>query len=625
MRLKLALAALTWTLGACATTGIPATPPVDANDATAAAPPQKTEQADVPLRIERTGVAAPWFLPDGTNTPLWKFAPESVGVSRAINPILGEPKLMRLENELAVLSTNVGTLLYGRSTVWGVMPKSVHMVGLLSDGRVVLENDAYTPFLASNLEAAVGGKWSTWLGVERVFDAAENAVIALVGGKLSRSTDVGKTWKVLPIKGDVQRALIRPDGVAVVLTTGNPWKVVNLKDKVVPLAGDVNTLIRWRAWIMTPPERGADGSLAKTRVLVRDGSAMEKRSVDRTVNSAELFLFSPNFLGPRSPAYQPAWKKALDDAPLGCADRRRPKLTVPDPDCPSSQIGPVPFPSSGLFGPPKTSTSVLSMGEMGGVLGLEPPAKTPPCHHLLCIAEHVPPPSVAVNSAVQARFFGDGFCTALTGGRCAPDSPVTPVTVGFYDARTNELHTAKTPAQCVPKMLRAAHGLILLECERALYAATNANAWTEETGFTPIAAQTGLWDSSIRLKAASDGTLAACQGIPGKYVGVHIRPALAPGATWRSVALNNAVFCEALPNNAALVGAPGEEGKKLNLWIAAPEGNVPVVVSDEVPGDVEAVQLEDGLVKLVVRRPDFNEVYTLMRSGKWEFDAKKDN
>ncbi|MDI3285766.1 hypothetical protein [Polyangium sp. 15x6] len=230
---------------------------------------------DAPIRIERAAEAAPWLERESKPFELWEASPAVRGVARMIDPILGAPSADAIEPGAIVLQSRVGRLVITKDGVRGLVPKGIRFVGVVTSGEVFAEDAGHAPLRAASVDDLVAGKLTPAVGIDRLFDAAGQFVVAARGGVLVRSKDGGKTFVDVPMKGSVERAFVRADGVVLAAVAdqkpAETWFTLDAKGKVVPVRRAILAPWRWGGFILHELKRNDMGEFVKASVLTRDG------------------------------------------------------------------------------------------------------------------------------------------------------------------------------------------------------------------------------------------------------------------------------------------------------------------------------------------------------------------
>jgi hypothetical protein len=497
-----------------------------------------------------------------------------------INPILGEPHALVIEPGAIVLDTRAGRLVMTRDGVRGLVPKGLRFVGVIASGEVLAENADHAPLLAPTVDAFVAGKLTPVAGVERIFDAAGTHVVALRDGKLVRSDDAGKSFIELPVKGSVDRAFVRADGVVLAGITGAApaatWFTVSSKGQVAQVHRTLRQPMRWGGFIMADFKRNTMDEAESAQVLMRDGRTFARVDLPREVQGAEYISFHPVFLGAPTEKTR-AWEgDRLALAPLSPAAKKQrssgPEEYVTMMEAPDGVTG----------------------GVVGGIAGGPGRRSEPLCKGLRCIAKLRPILPDRPGSRVVARFFDDGLCKGPVNGACEKGPLMRAPTIGFFDRGTGILTFRPTPPACEPSELESLRGLVILDCRGDRYASDAAGAFVREGPVDD--AMKGSWDYDI----AEDGTLLVERVDTGRIVAASVRLPVAPGAggAWRTVTKPGAVAHAVLAGGAVLIAVSNEAGDRLALSLDAPEGVTELVASVSVTRAVRRIVVKSGYPEL---------------------------
>ncbi len=563
-----------------------------------------------PLSIERLCEAsqcspAPWLEAPSTPMGKWVFSPASYGVSRAVNPILGDLHIALLESTFAIVDTAVGQLIRTDRGMVGLVPKGHRVIGALTDGTVLSEDTNFAPSLSNSIQDFIEGRRNPITDVSRVFDASGTWVIALKEGGLVRSNDSGKTYKSLNIKDPIEKALIRDDGVAVVRLAGkapkDAWQVIDPRGAAKSIAVPADKLIRWRTWIMEPPGRTPYNHPAPTNVLTKPGTKLEQNTLDGRVQAAEFTSMGPFPTTPKLTTQSEPWQNALTTPPKPEKPMRFPRIAAPTSNVRGRNL----VPPEEMVSRLGVLSTAPSEGEVGGVVAFgmvrtdtSPP---PPCVGLACIASKAPILHQGPSANLVAWFFDDAYCNPSTNKKtCEPGAPIKPPTIGFYDRQTREFRLIKTPPSCEPGGLFSIRGLVILECVGRRFVADKNAMWVDEGPFAELSPPPDKKDSSAfklsEYKVADDGTIARCQGTSGNYFGVYVRAPAPPkdATTWQSASVTNAVLCEPLPGGAVVIGKASKDNLSLTLDIIENGKTENIASNVQMPGQVLRVLIENS-------------------------------
>ncbi|MDI1481650.1 hypothetical protein [Polyangium sp. y55x31] len=574
-------------LFACGSTP-PASPPppvaapavVHVSPGTASAPPESPPDPDAPIHIERAAEAAPWVERDSKQIELWEASPRVNDVVHPINPILGDLRAKAIEPGAIVLQSRVGQLVITKDGVRGVVPKGVRFVGVVTSGEVFAENEGHAPFRAASVDDLIAGKQTPVVGIDRVFDAAGMFVVAARGGVLVQSKDGGKTFVDVPMKGSVEHAFVRADGVILAAAAGRKpaetWSTIDAKGKVVPVRRALEAPLRWGGFILHALKRDDFGQVQEASVLTKDGRTFATLSLPEQIQGAEFVSFDPWFLGAEMNSGLPWEGDVLAAAPekpgrakfgvLGPSGMK--ELDVPAED-PSEQSG------ISLVGP------------------LRQPAR-PVCEGLRCIHElrGIVPRNPA--SSLVGRFFDDALCKRLFNKPCEKGPLLRGPTIGIFHWSTRAFLVRPTPEGCEPLSLESLRGLVILDCRKDRFVSDASGVFFREGSVdTPTK---GYWGYTM----AEDGTLLAQRVESGSIIAAALRLPVAPGAAgaWRNVVRSGGVTYTVLPKGAVLVATSNDAGNELTLTLDAPEGSKELVAKVPVTRPVYAIKVESGYPEL---------------------------
>ncbi|MFO0756542.1 MAG: hypothetical protein U0359_08635 [Byssovorax sp.] len=595
---------LALTTAACGAAPQPAPEPIAV--VVAPPPPEPTASAEAPpspppnepLKIVREATPAPWLERASAPFELWEQSPPAGGIIRMRNPILGDTHAVAIEPGVIILECRVGMLAITRDGVRGLVPKDLRFVGITATGEVYAETSARAPLSAPSVDALVAGKTTPLTTVSRIFDAAGNYVVALQDGALVRSSDAGKTFSPLAVKGTVDRALVRADGVVLASITGasptTTWFTVSAKGKALPVRRALVKPMRWGGYIFDELSRDGDDEADAKITLTRDGtpeSFAHVRFPDE-VKGAEFISFHPLFLGAPTENTRSWEGDKLVSAP------KKPK--APKANANADRLAMI-LASSDMAVLGSLSGNGVPANVIGGVIGTGGGGSrvaggpTLRCQGLKCIGMHRPLLPPRDGSTLVARFFDDGLCKGPVSGSCVPGPLLRPPTIGLFQRDTRALTFQPTPASCEPVSLESMRGLVVLDCKNERWTSDGKGPFAREMTLDP--AQQG----SFRHATSEDGTMLIEMEHQKEIVGAVVRAPVAPGASgaFRTVTRPGAVAYVVLNGGAVLVAISSDAGDKLTLTIDAPEGKTELVSNVPVARAVRAIRLNEGVPELL--------------------------
>ncbi|MDI1443922.1 hypothetical protein [Polyangium sp. 6x1] len=583
----------------------PASPPpphaapdgVHVPPATASAPPEPPPDPDAPIHIERAAEAAPWLERDSKRFALWEASPRVNGVMHPINPILGDLRAQAIEPGAIVLESRVGQLVITKDGVRGLVPKGVRFVGVVASGEVFAENENHAPFRAASVDDLIAGKLTPAVGIDRIFDTAGMFVVAARGSVLVQSKDGGKTFVEVPMKGSVDHAFVRADGVILAAAAGRKpaetWSTIDAKGKVEPVRRALEAPLRWGGFILHALKRNDLGQAQQASVLTKDGRTFASLTLPGEIQGAEFVSFDPMFQGAMMNTLLPWEGDVLAAAPekpgaakfgvLGPSGMKW--LDVPAED-PSTVSG------ISLAGPPSQ------------------PAR-PVCKGLRCIQKlrGIVPRNPA--SSLVGRFFDDALCKRPVNGPCEKGPLLRGPTIGIFHWSTRALLFRPTPEGCDPLSIESLRGLVILDCRKARFVSDASGMFFREGSVdTPTA---GYWDYEM----AEDGTVLAQHIESGSIIAASVRLPVAPGAAgaWRNVTRSGGVTYIVLPKGAVLVATSNDAGNELTLTLDAPEGIKELVTKAPVTRSVHTIKVESGYPELHFSDPGGPSAVRISRKG----------
>ncbi|TKD06336.1 hypothetical protein [Polyangium fumosum] len=562
----------------------------------ASALPETPPDPDAPVHIERVGEAAPWLERESKRQELWEVSPRVNGVSHPINPVLGETLARAIEPGAIVLSSRVGQLVMTKDGVRGLVPKGVRFVGVVSSGEVFAEKEGFAPFRAASADDLVAGKLTPVAGIDRVFDAAGVFVVAARGGVLVQSKDGGKTFVDVPMKGAVDRAFVRADGVILAAAASRKpeqtWSTIDAKGNVQPVRRALEAPLRWGGFILHALKRDDQGQPDTASVLTKDGRTFVSLRLPAQIYGAEFISFDPMFQGALMNTVLPWEGDVLAAAP----DKPGPaKFGVLGPGL------------QGIDVPPEDPSEASGITYVGNLS--RPPKR--PCEGLQCIKDFRRITPIAPPSSLVGRFFDDALCKRLADGRCEQGSLLRGPTIGLADRNTGAFLVRPTPEGCDPLSLTSVRGLVLLDCRSARFVADASGVFLREG---KVHAPTkDLW----LYEPAEDGTMLALHFDPSATVTAAVRRPVAPGTegAWRNVTRPGGVTYIVLPQGAVLIATSNEAGNELTLTLDAPEGTQELVAKAPVTRPVHAITVESGDPVLHFSDPQRPHKARISRSG----------